>query len=234
MCIHNAAHFFARALPPGRPRARKAGRRDIMGRSRCGRRLGRDAQTNRPAKIAGLFHSGVSSTCRVGHHSVPQMASADDRAPDGEGKKQRLVLRSHGRVGFELAHLVGVASHRAPASPGCSHTRPHGPDPLGPLVDLSIGRARPGRLPGGGQSRRHTRRSAPLRIGSAARRRGRARVRSRSPALRRAITERHDPAGNYPQLDVVGDGLLGHPLEPFAGLAQLALLGEADVEAHPG
>jgi hypothetical protein len=52
--------------------------------------------------------------------------------------------------------------------------------------------------------------------------------------LRRAITERHDLAGNYPQLDVVGDGLLGHPLEPFAGLAQLALLGEADVEAHPG
>ena len=46
-------------------------------------------------QIYGLFHSGVSSTCRVGRDSVPQTAPADARLP--RIRKSGMTSRSERR-----------------------------------------------------------------------------------------------------------------------------------------
>ena len=49
--------------------------------------------------------------------------------------------------------------------------------------------------------------------------------------LRRTIAERHDPARGDAQVDVPGEVLVGHALQPFPGFGQHALLGEIEQAA---
>ena len=158
--------------------------------------------------------------------AVPQVADGDDHSSQREAEHQSLALQSGRQVGFEPAHVVGVAGEERQQCPVVR---------IRDRVDgiLEIRR----RIFPPGEHRRGNAGAIGERGGARADQRGlelclRRYIRVVRDLARdlqrphRAIAQRHDPTRFDPQLDAGGEGVAGQALEPFARLAQLALANE--------